>query len=334
MAFALGRAGPAPAPTALGFFVRAGRAAGRAPGLALALYAPSALLALLTAAPMLAVMRGLASSGPWADRLAAGDYLNVLTEAGASAAGMAALGGAEPGSTGVSAAAVALALLAPPLGIALQALAYAVVAGGVLARLGGDPAEPLARAGARWLWPMVRFELMAVALIGLLGLLGAGALGLAGALALDRLGGVPLGLAAGSGATPLLVTGGVVVAWVAWVGAINGLLEVGRADMVWRGERGAARALGRALALVGRPRLLAGACLAWLGLGALAGLWALGAAAAGALGPGGLLAGFALQQVVALAGAWLKLLRLAVALEIARSAGAGSGAPVRGQDAR
>jgi hypothetical protein len=321
MVVALGRAGPAS--TALGFLVRASRAAGRAPGLALALYAPSALLALLTAAPMLAVMRGLASSGPWADRVAAGDYLNVLVEAGASAAGQAALGGAAPRSGGVLAPGLALALLAAPVGIALQALAYAVVAGGVLARLGGDPAEPLARAGARWLWPMVRFELLAVALIGLLGLLGAGAIGLAGARVLDLVGGAPLGLGAGSGAAPLLVTGGALVAWLAGLGAINGLLEIGRADMVWRGDRRAARALGRALALVGRPRLLAGACLAWLALGALGGLWALAAAAAGALGPGALLAGFALQQAVALAGAWIKVLRLAVALEIARASGGG-----------
>jgi hypothetical protein len=154
-----------------------------------------------------------------------------------------------------------------------------------------------------------------------LGLVGAAAFGLVGALALERISGVPLGLPAGSGTAPLLVTGGAVVAWVAWLGAINGLLELGRADMVRRGDRGAARAVGRALALLARPRLLAGACLAWLGLGALSGLvWALGAAAAGALWPSALLLAFALQQVVALAGAWLKLLRLAVALEIARSA--------------
>jgi hypothetical protein len=294
--------------------------AGRAPWLALALYAPSALLALLAAAPMLPLMLGLARRGPWVDRLAAGDYLNVLAEVGASAAAARALGPAAARPSDVSTDALALALLAPPLGLALQGLAYAAVAGGLLTRLGGDASTPFPRACARWLWPMVRFELLALALIGSLGLLGAGALGLAGASALDRLAGRPLGLGVGSGAAPLLVTAGALAAWALWLGAINGLLEVGRADMVERNAPGAARALGRALALLGRPRLLASAGLAWLGLGALGALlWALGWIAAAALGPGALVAGLLLQQVVALAGAWLKLLRLAVAIEIARA---------------
>jgi hypothetical protein len=317
----LGQRRPGPGSAALTWLGRGTRSAGRNPALALALYAPSASIALLTAAPMFLVMQGLAAAGPWAERVAVGDYLNVLLELGAAAAGQGALGREATRTTTASALVTALAFAAVPIGIGLQGLAYALVSGGVLARLGGDAATPFARLCARQAGPMVRFHLLALGLIATLGLLGALALALAGQLALDRIGDRSLGLAAGSAAAPLLVTGGGTLVWLGWVSAVDGLLEVGRADLVARADRGATRALGRALALATRPGLLAPAALVWLGLGLLTALgWALGVAVGGALAPRALLVGLALDQVIALAGAWLKVLRLAAAVEIARAA--------------
>jgi hypothetical protein len=298
---------------------RSGRSAGGSAGLALALYAPSALLSVLAAAPMLLVMSDLSRLGPWASQIASGDYANVLLEVASTGVAGAALGGG-PSALGPAASALLLALLAAAAGVGAHSLAYAAIAGGVLARLGGDLGTPLPRLCAGWLWPMLRLQLLAGLIASTLGLLGAVGVGLVGLVALGRLSGVALDLPAGSGAAPLLVTGGGVAAWLAWLAAINGLLEVARADMVLRGDRRAAAAVGRALALLGRRRLLASASLAWLALAVLGGLyWAVGVAAAGAVPPEALLAGLALQQVVALGGAWLKLLRLAVAVQIAQA---------------
>jgi hypothetical protein len=111
------------------------------------------------------------------------------------------------------------------------------------------------------------------------------------------------------------------LALAGWLACLNGLFELARADLVLRGDPRASRALGRSLALpFRRPRHFLLALLFWIALALLSTLYA------GLFG--GLLllvpatavaASVLLQQLLALLAAWLKLLRLAVAVELARS---------------
>jgi hypothetical protein len=106
-----------------------------------------------------------------------------------------------------------------------------------------------------------------------------------------------------------------------WLSVLNGFLELARADLVVGSHRGAARALGRAFALPGRPRLLASALLLWALLGLLgAAHVAVGSVMVASVPASALLPAFLAQQAVAFLGAWLKLLRLATALNLAAAA--------------
>lgn len=264
--------------------------------LALALYLPSLLLGLLAAAPVFLAGDALARLGPWTARLAAGDFLNTFFELSAMR-----LGQEPPAEARAAVGDLVQAVLVLPLVILLHGLLYNLLAGGVLAGLSGQSADSFWRALRRWAWPMLWFGLLALPLFLALGGLG---------LTLVAL--LPLGEA---------LTWLQLVLALAWLACLDGLLELARADMVARGDRRALHALGRALALPARPGLFLRVLAVWLLLG-LAGLvFALlnGNVTLGlpAVWPLLLLAA---TQALALAGAWLKLLRLAAALGLARAA--------------
>lgn len=266
--------------------------------LAFALALPGALIGLLAAVPMLLGMRALAAAGPWPLRLADGDALNALIELGAPL--LTGVAAAAPDSARRGALLGALASLGLVCGgLVLEALAYAWLVGGVLERLAGRRERAVLVAGRHWFGPMLRYSLSATPLF--LAILGLGA-GLLALLASAR-----------PPAVWLLVLA------LLWLSLADGLLEVGRASLVLGGERRARQGLLTALALLARPRLLAPATLAWLALAALGLLHLIGSAALLAAVPASASGvTFAAGQVLALLGAWLKLLRLALALELAR----------------
>ena len=292
---------------------RATRAAAFEWRLALALYFPTLLLALVAAAPAFVGSLALASLGQWAALLAQGDHLEVLLEAANALAATDALPGeAPPTALPTAGLGLGLAILLALSALIVQGLVYTFVAGGILDRLAGRRASLVSpdeasnpRDGSfwtacrRWFWPMIRFGLLAAVLWVALGALGVAAIGLIGAIVGTTL--------------PLMA-----LAALAWLGCVNGLLELGRAYLVLGPDRSAGRALGRALRTPARPRFFWGAVLLWLILAA-AGL-AFAGVAVGlvvAVPATSILVAFVAQQIAALVGAWLKLLRLALAVELA-----------------
>jgi hypothetical protein len=267
--------------------------------LVLALYLPSALLALVTAAPVFLAAHTLSLLGPWVPRAAEGGQLRFLLEVGASNAASSML--EEPPLPELTGAArgVLVGALGALFGVFLQGLAYNVVAGGVLERLAKSPDGSFWNACRHWVWPMLRFGILA--LLGLLALGGAG-------MAL-------IAVLPGSAPSSLLAKVGGAVLWLALV---NGTLELGRADMVVRRDRRAARALVRAIALPARPALFLQAVTLWAALAAVgAAYWGFTGAALATIPTTAVFAAFAAHQVVAALGAWLKLARLALAIEVA-----------------
>jgi hypothetical protein len=270
--------------------------------LVLALYLPGLLLALLSALPALLGLRALAQLGPWDARLAEGDFASLAVEVVGSVLVRRTLpsDGFEPalataGLAGLTAVLVVL------IGLVLHGLCYSFLVGGVLARLAGGAHSPFWAACRRWFWPMLRFGLLAM----LFGFLSSGLLLLA------------LALLPGSDPAAWSFR---LLALAGWLACLNGLFELARADLVLRGDPRASRALGRALALpFRRPRRFLLALLLWIALALLSALYA-------GLHGGTLLlvpatavaASVLLQQLLALLAAWLKLLRLAVAVELAR----------------
>jgi len=270
--------------------VLAGRAIRRWP-LALALYLPSLLLALLASIPAFVAADTLGHLGPWTARLVAGDFLNTLYE-------MQNVAGVPP-ELGASGASVGLAVLIAALGIPLQGLVYALLAGGVLERLVGREEGSFWGACRRWAGPMIWFGILALLAF----------------LVLAGLGLIVLVVLPAGGFAGLLWKPAVFVAWLACVG---GLFELARADMVVRRDPRALAVLGRAFALVARPGLFLRALALWLLLALLGAAYNLATGAAVLSLPSGLPAlTVVVQQVVALGGGWLKLLRLAVALGLA-----------------
>lgn len=266
--------------------------------LALALYLPSLLIALATALPFFLGMVALSALGPWVDLIARGSYLEAGIEMGAGLRPAGVSPGGLPPRLNAALAGVSLAVLLVFPGLLLQWLAYTLLSGGVLARLVGVQSASLWRLCWEWFWPMLRLGMLGFLLLVFLGGLGT----------------TLLALAPETGALPLAS-----LALLAWLASVNGLLELARAELVLRGGRSARAALARALRDLARPSSPLRALLAWLVLAALgAALWALGAAAQ-ALVPAPHLAGILVfSQALALLGAWLKLLRLAVAVELAR----------------
>jgi len=261
--------------------------AARAPWLALILY-----LTNLVPAGLVALALGLAAADrPWLLGVFGGDWLNVLVELAAAAI-----------ADGRPAEALGAALLVPlvlGVGLLVQGLLYALVAGGILERLrgSGDGAVSFRRGCARWFWPFVR--------LGLLGMTLFVPLALFGVLALAALGDV-------------LGAGGALVGAVAWLGVLGGWLELARAGMVARGDSRAAHALGRAARLALHRRCLIHLLPAWLILTALglAPPTAQLAVSDGSIAGSGL--GEVLAQLTLLSGAWIKVARLATALALDR----------------
>lgn len=282
-------------------FVRAWRTALARRRLALALYLPGLLLALVSTAPLFGGLAALAAAGLPLDGLVAGDYLNPLIELAGPLAADRAWPNRPPGSEpGQAPAGLLLAPLVALVAIPLHGLLYTFLSGGLLAALLGHEGPFWAACRHRF-WPLLRLSLLGwLPSVGLFGL----GLTLLSSLDPDQL------------ERPLLPLAGLLAALL----YLNGLLELARADLVTRGDRRAWRALVRALALPTQPGLLLTALLLWLGLALLgAALLALGAALPLLVPAAALAAAFVVQQALALLGAWLKLLRLAVAVELVRS---------------
>ena len=266
-------------------------AAGRQPLLAAPLYLLSLLLAL---GPTIALGL-LAGDRPWLPTVLGPDWANQAVElVGAT---VAARPGGDPGGRLGVVAGPALAILLAGLALVLQGLGYSFLAGGILERLRGGSRVSFWAGCRRWFCPFVRLGLLGGPLFALLAL--------GWLLASSVFGADPAAILAGSG---LLL--------------LNGWLELARANMVARGERVAAGALGRASRGLLRRRLPS--CLAaWLVLG-LAGL-ALLSVQAWALealdpppdqSPIGLIVPGVIVQALLFAGGWLKVARLATALEL------------------
>lgn len=276
-----------------------GRAVGQAFRLwwlAFALYLPGLAIGALTTVAPAAGLNALTPLGPWVERVASGGYPGVLAEAG----GALAAGGTQPPP---AVAAAGLAFLAGLLlliaGSVIQWAAYTIVAGGLLERLSGGGTF---RHGCReWLWPMVRCSLIGGFLFCWLALVGL----------------VPVVAIPAWGPAALLAK---LAGWLLWLELAGGLVELIRAAVVVEGDRRVLRVTGRTMAWLWHPPFLARALATWLLLG-MVGL-AFGAAQLAlisAIPATSLAISFAVAQLALFAGAWLKLLRLGVAIELART---------------
>ena len=262
--------------------------AARRPLPALILYLVSLAPAVL-AVGLAALAFGLgAGDRPWAVGLLGGEWLDLLVEIVAT--------GSASGRLAEVALPTILLVTVGGLAWLLQALLYALVAGGILERLGDAGGARFWPGCRRWFWPFVR--------LGLLGTVLFVALAVAGTLALDAL---DAALGAGAGWLGIAV----------WLAVLGGWLELARAGMVARGDPGAAAALGRAARLALRPRRLPHLLAVWLVLAAIG----AGVAAAQVAATDEPVAGPVLGQVALFAGAWLKVARLATALALDRQLG-------------
>jgi hypothetical protein len=259
--------------------------------LAIPIYLVSLMLGLLGTALLLAGLSAVAGNRPWLGNLLGSGWFNVLVEVGLSAV-------VAPPPDRATVATLALdAVLVPPILLVLQWFGYTFVAGGIVERLriGRLPHADTPSFWAdcrRWFWPFVR--------LGILGMLFV--------LVLAAIAGVVLAVL--GSAVRLSVS---LVLFAAWLAILFGWLEMARATMVWHGDRSAYRALERAAQQVIRPRSL----LVWLVLALpVAGLLALGmsrVAVGDALASIGPLPMVIIGQIVAFLGAWVKMIRLAVA---------------------
>ncbi len=269
--------------------------------LSLALYLPALLLALAAAVPLLLAGLALDETGPHTRRVASGDWVDVALELQASTAGRAVLEEEPAPSLRAASGRALVAGALVPVAAALQYVSYSFASGGLLTSLLGHGGG-FWRSCRAWFWPMLRYGVLVWLAGGFLGLVG-------GALA---------ALAPGvSPAQAPLRAGGLLL----WLGLVNGVLEVGRADMLLRDDRRALRALGRSLSLPRHPSVFARALGAWLLLGlASAALWALSVLALTRIPALALAPSILALQALAFAGAWLKLVRLSIALSVARAA--------------
>ncbi|MHB1131187.1 MAG: hypothetical protein ACYC4L_02245 [Chloroflexota bacterium] len=291
----MGAATTAPGPLTIAG--RATRAALRRWPLALALYVPSTLFALLASLPLLAAADDLTRLGPWAQRLAGTDTLNSITEITTQLSGR-----PVPGELAAAMAGAGSSVLLGVLLLVPTSLVYNVMSGGILQQLSAGGAAGSWWSGCRqWAWPMIWFGLLANALFLPLALVGLFAVLL-----------VPVGGTAGFVVQLLLAVG--------WIAFLNGLLELARASMVTRHDRHASPALGRAVRQL-RAGALASALLLWLSLAVLATFYnTVAGSILLAIPTTAPVLLVATQQLAALGGAWLKLLRLSAAVELARPA--------------
>ncbi|MHB1005904.1 MAG: hypothetical protein ACYC3S_09720 [Chloroflexota bacterium] len=271
--------------------------------LLLPLYVPSLLLGLVSAVPLYAAGQALASLGQWTEKIADGNAATVLMETSlAVAANGQTVGQDLPREVVGALASFGVAAWIVVLGVLLQGLVYNVLVGGVLEKLAGRTARPFWGACWRWTGPMLLFAAAGALIMLLLGGLG---------LALIII--LPAGDLAGLLVKPLVAG--------LWLGCLNGLFELGRADMVVRDDRRALAALGRAFALLARPSLFLQALAIWIALVVLgAAYWVVVGVGIGAMPVNIPALGLFIGQVLALGGAMIKLVRLAVALTLAETA--------------
>ena len=272
--------------------MRIGTLAVRTARLAVPLYLVSLLLAL---APALVGMIGLvsvAADRPWRGDLLGPNWLNLLMEL----AGEAVFAG---GSLGVGVMALA-GLLLVPLAALGQVIAYSFLAGGILERLTpGHASQGAFWADCRgWFWPSLRLSLFGGALMAVVGMAV----------------GVGVGVAeAGrwiSADVSTLVQAAIQALLLGW-------LELGRAIMVRQGQRSVIRCLRQAARAFARPLVL----VLWLALAMPSTALLLAAVMPPATADGYSLAdlvkALVYGQLVAFLGAWTKVIRLAVATQIA-----------------
>lgn len=272
------------------------RAALRQWPLALALYLPGLALGLVITVPVTLAAGSLSELGPWTYRLAEGDIVNTLMELSPGGPG-----GEQPPEVSASASGFVVSILLLMLSIPLQWLLYNLLVGGVLERVGGRSSRGFWAACWYWAWPMVR-------------------LGLASAVIFAALLGVGVILI---GALPIMTS----VAWlinsllvVGLIAVLNGWLETTRASMVTRGDRRVLAALGRGVRLPALGAVFGVAVGLWLVLGLVGAAYvALGGALIALVPVGAPLLIFVAQQLFAFASAALKLLRLGVAVGVARA---------------
>ncbi len=277
--------------------------------LALALYLPSLVLGTVSSALVFVAGTALDRTGDWTREIAAGNGANVALELATSTAGRMAAGESPTAELRTATLGVLAAVLPLPFALVLHGLAYTFVSGGVLSRI-VDRDLGFWRACRRWFWPMLRYGLLVCVAFLVLAALGLVAMVLLPERSVQQ---VPARS----------------IAALAWLTLVNGVLEVGRADMVVRDDRRALRSLGRAFALPRHPRVFGWALAAWLGLGMLGALlWALQGVSFVVVPGLAVVPSLLVQQALALSGGWLKVVRLGVAASVAGAAATASSVPV------
>ena len=258
--------------------------------LAVPLYLTTLVLGLLPTAVAMVGLVPLAGDRPWRVDLLSAGWMNLAAEIVMSA--VYTRDGAQ----------LVLLLVVPLLVLLLallgQLIAYSLLAGGILEALRGGPVvrSSFWAACRRWFWPFLRLSLLGGILVIFAIVLGAVVSGLARPLI-------------GPDISALLqyTLQAIVLGW----------LELSRAMMVTESDRSVGAALGRAGRIGLRPPVL----LIWL----LISLPNAGLVIAALLppavedpyAPGELVQALLFGQVVAFIGAWIKVVRLAVAVRLA-----------------
>jgi hypothetical protein len=258
-------------------------------GLAVPLYLATVVLGLIPTVVTWLGLGTLVGDRPWRADLLGPGWMNLAVEMLMEAA-------YTRVAPGMALVLVALALLAP-LALFGQVVAYSFLAGGILEALAVGASRESFWAGCRqWFWPSFRLSLLGGVVFVMAGL------GVAALSALARsFVGPDIGMVL------QLAVQAVVVGW----------LELARAMMVVDDQRSVGRALARASRLAVRPLVLA----LWLVLS----LPSTGLLLVAVLPPAvddpysavGLVLALAFGQAVAFLGAWVKVVRLAVATRLA-----------------
>lgn len=262
--------------------------------LAVPLYLSTVLLGLVPAGLGMLGVAMLAGDRPWRADLLRPGWLNAVAEIV-----MTAFYARDP--TGISLLIVA-GLVVFPVAFVGQIAAYSFLAGGILETLrapDGAP-TPFWAACRRWFWPFLRLSV------------------LGGVLAVAV---VVLGAVISALARPVIGPDLSAIFEYALQSVVFGWLELARAQMVVATERSVGRALGQAGWILRRPLVL----LLWL----LLSLPGLGLMFAAILPPSvddpfsaaSFVVALLYGQLVVFAGAWTKVVRLAVAFRLARHLG-------------
>ena len=275
--------------------------------LAVPLYLANLLLALAPAALFTGALGAVAGDRPWAPTLLGGSWLNQIAEI--MAALTSPLGRGAEGRYATAGVLGALGALMLAAVVLAQWLAYTFLSGGILERLwatieaGTHVPVPFWRGCRHWFWPFV-------------------GLGLVGALAFVVLSAAVSAITAPAerllGPTAATLLGALLLS------AVNGWIELARADMVRQQYRSGPRALLRSGRLLLLRRVFPRALAVWT-VAALLGFVLL-ALNAVTIRPTErvswttVVAGLAAGQALAFLGTWLKVARLAAALRLDRPA--------------